>query len=47
MFTDGITMPIPFQDENDASNLKQISYNLSPRDQKAMDDNLRVVALQA
>jgi hypothetical protein len=40
MFTDGITMPIPFRDESDITNLKQSPYNLSPRDQQAMNEIL-------
>ena len=46
MFNDGITMPIPFKDENDLANLKQNPYNLSPRDQKAMNDILDPLVAQ-
>ena len=36
-FNDGVDMPIPFKDELDVEGLKQSPYNLSRRDQKALD----------
>jgi hypothetical protein len=40
MFKDDIRMPIPFRNEADIANLKQSPFNLSPRDQKAMNEIL-------
>lgn len=37
MFRDGIKMPIPFRPDADISRLKQSPYNLSRRDQDAID----------
>lgn len=37
MFNDGITMPVPFREDADLSKLKQAPYNLSKRDEEAID----------
>jgi hypothetical protein len=39
-FNDGIQMPVPFKEGVDVKDLKQVLYNLSPKDCKAMDDIL-------
>ena len=37
MFNDEIEMSIPFKDEMDIDGLKQALYNLSKKDQEAID----------
>ena len=37
MFNDNVEMPIPFRDEKDLAGLKQAPFNLSRRDQEAIN----------
>lgn len=46
MFNDGIKMPIPFRDDADLSKLKQSPYNLSLRDQEAIDEVINPLVKQ-
>ena len=46
MFNDSIDMPIPFKDEKDLSGLKQSAYNLTKRDQEAINEILDPLVTQ-
>ena len=46
MFNDSVNMPILFKNEKNLSGLKQLAYNLTKRDQKAMDGILNPLVAQ-